>query len=293
MIASMRIAFLGLGLIGGSVARAVRLRADGAPELVAWSPGGTGPAAAVADGTLDRAATTPEAAVDGADLVVLAAPPRACLDLVESLAVARARGLLASGATVTDVASTKARVTERAAAAGIPFVGGHPMAGRETSGYGAADPALFEGRPWLVTEAVAGGDPAPVERLAGWCGATVVRMAAAEHDELVAAISHLPLVASVALVEAVAGAGPDAAPADWPAARALAAGGWRDMTRLARGDATMGADIAATNAPALARRLRAYRDRIDAWIAALEAPEGPDANALREALADARGRLDA
>lgn len=291
MIAGMRIAFLGLGLIGGSVARAVRLHAGGAAELVAWTPGGTGPAAALAAGVLDGAAGTVEAALDGADLVVLAAPPRACLDLLDR--VGGARALLAPNATVTDVASTKARLTERAAAAGVPYVGGHPMAGRETSGYGAAEPSLFEGRPWIVTEPVAGGDPAVVERLAAWCRADVIRVTAAEHDELVAAISHLPLVASAALVEAVAGTGPGGVPADWPAARVLAAGGWRDMTRLARGDATMGADIAATNAAALARRLRAYRTRLDAWIEALEAPGGPDVDALRVALANARDRLDA
>jgi prephenate dehydrogenase len=290
MIADMRIAFLGRGLIGGSIARAVRLHAGGEAELVAWTPGGAGPAAALAEGVLDGAAATLEGAIDGADLVVLAAPPRACLDLLDR--VAGARALLSPKATVTDVASTKVRLTERAAAAGMPYVGGHPMAGRETSGYGATDPSLFEGRHWVVTEPVAGGDPAVVQHLAAWCGASVVRLTAAEHDELVAAISHLPLVVSAALVEAVAGAGPGVAPADWPAARALAAGGWRDMTRLARGDATMGADIAATNAAALARRLRAYRGRLDAWIEALEAPDGPDVDALRAAFAHARDRLE-
>jgi prephenate dehydrogenase len=88
-------------------------------------------------------------------------------------------------------------------------------------------------------------------------------MTAHDHDAAVAAISHLPLVVSVALVEAMT------AQSDWPAARDLAAGGWAGMTRLARGDATMGAGILATNAVATAARLRALRTVIDDWLALL------------------------
>ncbi|HET7828813.1 MAG TPA: prephenate dehydrogenase/arogenate dehydrogenase family protein [Candidatus Limnocylindrales bacterium] len=234
----MRIAFLGLGLIGGSVARA--LRAPGSPaayadaELVAWTPSGDGPRAARADGVLDRIANDPETAIDGADLVVLAGPPRACIDLVGRLG-GPWRASLGAVATVTDVASTKAAITAAAERAGIPFVGGHPMAGREVTGFAAADAALFRDRPWVVTESVRGGDSAAVRSLAVACGARPVELDAARHDRLVAAISHLPLLASVALVEAVAGTASVPA-ADWPDAAALAAGGWRDTTRIAGGD---------------------------------------------------------
>ena len=89
-----------------------------------------------------------------------------------------------------------------------------------------------------------------------------------------ASISHLPLLASVALVEAVAGTQADPG-GDWPAAAALAATGWRDATRLARGDATMGAEIAASNAEAIAAVMRRLRDRIDEWLDLLEAPRRP------------------
>lgn len=284
----MRIAFLGLGLVGGSVARAVRA-ADPAAELVAWTPAGQGPAAAVAAGVLDGAAPSLAAAADGADLVVLAAPPRACLALLADLAPHRAR--LAPGATVTDVASTKASLHAIAAAAGLPYVGGHPMAGRETSGYGAGDGSLFAGRPWVVGPPVGGGDPAAVRALAVACGARPVELEPGLHDRLVAAISHLPLVAAVALVEAVAGDAPGAAP-EWSAASGLAASGWRDTTRLARGDATMGAEILATNAPEVAARLRALRDRLDEWVALLEDPGVPDAAMLRARLESARERLE-
>jgi prephenate dehydrogenase len=288
----MRVAFLGLGLIGGSVARALR-GADPAGRrwtLVAWTPSGGGPRAAREAGVLDDVADSPGAAVQGAGLVVLAAPPLACVDLVAWLGGGAATSL-AQGATVTDVASTKARLTAAARAAGIPFVGGHPMAGRETTGFASADAALFSGRPWVLTEAVGGGDPVPVREVALACGAVPVELGSEEHDRLVASISHVPLLTSVALVEAVAGTGPAPAP-DWEAASRLAATGWRDTTRLARGDATMGAEIAASNAEAIALVLHAYRERIDAWIAMLEAPGGADAVAIRERLAATRDRLE-
>jgi prephenate dehydrogenase len=222
--------------------------------------------------------------------VILAAPPLACVELVRRLGDDM-RGSLGPDVTVTDVASTKAALTVAAAGAGIPFCGGHPMAGRETSGFAAADAGLFRDRPWVVTEAVGGADPAVVRRIALACGARPVEMDAARHDRLVAAISHLPLLASVALVEAVAG--PSGAPEPgWSEAAGLAAGGWRDATRLARGDATMGAEIAASNAAAIAAVLRRYRDRIDEWLALLEAPGGPDPAVLRDRLEDAHDRLE-
>jgi prephenate dehydrogenase len=287
----MRIAFLGLGLIGGSVARALRASpAYAGTELVAWTPSGLGPARALEEGILDGVAAQPADAVRGAAVVILAAPPLACVDLVRRLG-GDLRGSLAPDATVTDVASTKAALTAAAAAAGVPYCGGHPMAGRETSGFGAADGALFRGRPWVVTEAVGGGDPAVVQRIALACGAEPVELDAERHDRLVAAISHVPLLASVALVEAVAGTATEPGPG-WTEAAPLAAGGWRDATRLARGDATMGAEIAASNAEAIATVLRRYRERVDEWIALLEAPGGPDPRVLGDRIAAARDRLE-
>jgi prephenate dehydrogenase len=287
----MRIAILGLGLIGGSVARALReAPAYAGMELVAWTPSGEAPRSALAAGVVDAVAVDPLDAVRGASIVILAAPPLACVSLVRRLG-AQPGAALAPGVTVTDVASTKAALTAAAATAGIPFVGGHPMAGRETSGFEAADAGLFRGRPWVITEAVGGGDPGAVRSLALACGALPVDLDAAAHDRLVASISHLPLLVSVALVEAVAGTAADPV-ADWPAAAALAASGWRDVSRLARGDATMGAEIAASNAEAIAVVMRRLRDRIDEWIDLVDAPEGPDADVMRERLAAAKARLE-
>ena len=283
-----RIAFLGLGLIGGSIALALR-RAGSTARISAWTPAGRGPAEAAAAGVIDEAAATPEAAVDGAGLVVLAGPPLAILDTLERLA-RRLRAALNPGVVITDVASTKVRIVERAGALGLPFVGGHPMAGRETSGFGAASADLFDGRPWVV---IGEGEDAPPDRrlvmdLARACGATAVTLPAAEHDAAVAAVSHLPLVLSAALVESVAaGDGPG-----WRSGRGLAASGWRDMSRLARGDAEMGAGILATNAGPVREGLLAVRDVLDQWILQLDG-DAPDAGPLRDRLERARLALEA
>jgi prephenate dehydrogenase len=158
------------------------------------------------------------------------------------------------------------------------------MAGREMTGFDAADAGLFLGRAWVITEAVGGGDPEAVRRLALASGARPVPMPAAEHDRAVAAISHLPLVLSAALVEAMA------ARPDWPAAEPLAAGGWSSVTRLARGDVEMGTGIAVTNAAAIAADLRDLRMVLDGWLANLEGDPADEA-AIRARLASARAVL--
>ena len=113
-------------------------------------------------------------------------------------------------------------------------------------------------------------------RLVDACRADRQWLTAEAHDRAVAAISHLPLALAVALVDSVSGAD------DWPVAEGLAAGGWRSATRLAQGDPTMGAGIAATNATELARRLRSIRTQLDDWLVDLEAtPDDLTATANR------------
>jgi prephenate dehydrogenase len=228
-----------------------------------------------------EAAATAGEAIRGADLIVLAAPPQDCLDLLVALAGPLAADV-AADAVITDVASTKALIVERAAQIGLRFVGGHPMAGRETPGYGNADPALFQNRPWIIVPA-AGADAAAIgriEALAQACGARPLRMGATDHDVAVALISHAPLVVSAALIEAAAGR------PEWPLAASIAASGWVGMTRLAKGEPEMGAGILATNRIATANALRAFGGVIDAWIALLE--RGGDAAELRARLESAR-----
>jgi prephenate dehydrogenase len=290
----MQIGFVGFGLIGGSIARAVRANEGSAGwTLSAWSPSGAGPSAAAADGAIDRAEQAPEGVLAGADLVVLAGPATACLAALDHLA-GRWRDHLAPSTVITDVASTKGAIVERADAAGLRFVGGHPMAGIEASGYPASRADLFRDRPWVIVpgRVARPRDIEVVTELATACGARAVPLDASAHDRAVAAISHLPLVLSAALVEAVAGTGSGEVPADWPVAAGLAAGGWRDMTRLARGDPEMGAAIAVTNAAALAGRLRDVRTVLDDWLAALDRPGGADERAIADRLRAVRDRLD-
>jgi prephenate dehydrogenase len=287
----VRVAFLGLGLIGGSIARGLRSSRPGA-TIAAWTPSGAGPAAAADAGVVDAAAPTAGEALKGAAVVVLAAPPSACLELVDALA-GPLRDHVDPAATVTDVASTKAAIVARADAAGLRFVGGHPMAGRELSGFGNADPDLFRDRPWIIVPGhnARPEDRAAVEDLAAACGAHPLSMTAADHDAAVAAISHLPLVVAAALVESVAGGDGPPRPG-WAIAGPLAAGGWRGMTRLARGDVEMGAGIAATSPGPIAAGIRELVAVLDAWLAELERPGGPDEAAIRGRLAAARRRLE-
>lgn len=288
ILAVMQVAFIGFGLIAGSIARAVRSNpATRDWRMAAWSPSGDGPRQAVEDGVLDVAGASPEAVLPGASLVVLAGPATACLADLDRLA-GPWRALLSPDAVITDVASTKGMLVASADAAGLRYVGGHPMAGRESAGYGSGDADLFVDRPWVLVAGAHAGDAdvARVAALAGACRARVVAMDASVHDRAVAGISHLPLVVAAALVEVVAGA------SDWPEAVALAAGGWRDTTRVARGDAAMGAAIAVTNAPALAARLRDLRIVLDGWLVDLERSGGPDETAIAARLHAARSVLE-
>lgn len=277
ILSGVDLALLGLGQIGGSIARAA-LASGAVGRVVAWTPSGRGPAAAGEHGI--EATPSAAEAVAAADLVVLAAPPLACLALLEELA-GPLHDALRVDAVITDVASTKAAIVSRARELRLRFVGGHPMAGREASGYEAADPELARDRPWIVVPADDGdGDAiARVEALATACGAHPVRMTAADHDAATALISHAPLVLSAALVEAAVGR------PEWPVAKSIAAGGWAGMTRLARGDAAMGAGILATNAAPTAAALRAIREVIEEWIDLLDAAPGGETIAHRLARA--------
>lgn len=287
----VKVALLGFGLIGGSIAYALRRN----PEdwtISAWSPSGSGPAVARAEELIDEASDNPGRAIHEADLVVIAAPPLAALDLVDELAGPLAEHM-APGAVVTDVVSTKGAIVARAEAAGLRFVGGHPMAGREIGGFDAARAEMFSGRPWVVVPASTAreGDQERVEELATACGGLPVTLSAADHDTAVAAISHLPLVVAAALVEAAAGGEGAAAQPDWPVASMLASSGWEGATRLARGDVAMGTGIATTNAAAIAARLRDLRAVLDAWLVYLDGPDGPDAERIEARLRAARELL--
>jgi prephenate dehydrogenase len=145
---------------------------------------------------------------------------------------------------VTDVCSTKVRVMEWAAEAGVDLVGGHPLCGREASGPEAADATIFEDAPWVLTR-----PSAEVEELVRAVGARPVFMEPEQHDRVVAAVSHAAFVLSAAYMLAVA------SDPEWEIAAGLAASGFRDMTRLAAGSTEMYAGILETNAANIASSL--------------------------------------
>ena len=183
---------------------------------------------------LDReivsSANTDLTVVELADIVFVAAPINALRNVFARLAP------VAEGRLVTDMTSTKADVEEWAAAEGLDLVGGHPMAGKEVSGIDHADASLFEGAPWVLTR-----DEPRIAELVETVGAHPVVIDAITHDRLVAGVSHAAFLLSVGYVLGVARA------RDWAEASRLAAGGFRDMSRLAEGEPDMYAGVVRTN----------------------------------------------
>ncbi len=258
----MRLAILGLGLIGGSLGLALRA-AQPTLEIVGWDRDWASCGLALERGAITLAAVTPAEAVATADLVVLATPIGVVRELLAAIAPA-----VRAGAVVTDVASTKAQVIAWAAEAGVPFVGGHPMAGSEKTGMTHARVNLFRGATWCVTPDGASppGGAETVEEVARLVGARPLRLEPAEHDAYVAAISHLPFATAAALV-ALTTADPR-----WPSMAELAATGYRDVTRLASGSPTMYRDISTTNAGAIAPLLRGLAARLTTLADELDDP---------------------
>ncbi len=246
-----RVAILGLGLMGASLGMA--LRAVGVARVVTGYDAGPGAAERARErGAVDIACADVSQAVAGADLIVLAAPIRAAPDLFTAIAP-----YLMSRALITDLCSVKAHLVscaERILPDPSHFVGGHPMTGSERSGVEAARADLYDGCIWPLTPH-ANTAPEAIARLSwmiGRLGATHLLLDPAEHDAAVALISHLPRIAASGLVQAAAQS------ASWPVARELAAGGFRDTTRVASGDPAMMLDICGANSAALFTSLDAY-----------------------------------
>ncbi|HET9918197.1 MAG TPA: prephenate dehydrogenase/arogenate dehydrogenase family protein [Ktedonobacteraceae bacterium] len=259
-----RVAIIGLGLIGGSIGLALH-KAKGAREISGYDLGKGICDRARKIGAVDQPYASIADAVRGAELIILATPVGAMRTLLQDIAPH-----VSPGAVVTDVASTKVQViswAEEFLPTSVSFIGGHPMTGKELSGVEAADASLFLNRIYCLTPTARTRSVAisKVSSLVELLGARVRFLEPAEHDGQVASVSHLPFVASIALMETVSN-GPA-----WGDASLLAAGGFRDMTRLAAGNPEMYRDICLTNSEALTYWLDAYmaclarlRDRIAA-----------------------------
>jgi len=273
------LAVIGVGLVGGSFASALR-RAGVASSVVGFDRDPEALEKATALGVIDSAADSASAAARGADLVVVAVPVRAIGPVLHDVGLA-----LDANAVVTDVGSTKTEVV--ATARGelrerFPrFVPGHPIAGRESSGVEAALPDLFRGARVVLTPLDETAPDAVELVKACWeaVGAKVTSIAPEEHDRIFAAVSHLPHLLSFALVSEIA--------ARENAAELLgfAAGGFRDFTRIAASSPEMWRDIALQNRAALLAEIDRYGAQLAVFRELIERGEGPG---LQRLMSEAR-----
>ncbi|MBV9356179.1 MAG: prephenate dehydrogenase [Chloroflexi bacterium] len=258
-----RVAILGTGLIGTSVGLAIKA-ARPATRVTGYDASRDNVTRAQRMKGVDRAAHLLDA-VEGAQLVVVATPVGAMETLFEDVGPA-----LAEGTVVMDTGSTKARVMEwaqRSLPASVQFIGGHPMAGKTTTGPDDADANLFRGAVWCVVPPPATGRQAidDVVSLVESFGAVPYFLDGEEHDGLVAAVSHLPYLMAVALIGHLGKEG------SWRETASLAAGGFAYATHLADSDPRMFADVALTNRENITRRLERYIAELETLRAAVAA----------------------
>ena len=250
----MRVAIIGLGLIGGSMGLA--LKAAGV-EVTGYARRSEVASSAVSRGAVDRCGGDLPSAIKGADIIVIATPVLSVKDIFIDIAKHLRKGVI-----VTDVASTKVDVMNWAGKH-LPeaacFVGGHPMAGKETSGIAASDVDLFRGCTYCLVPGgnVKAGSRKKIEDMVKIIGAKPFYIDALDHDALVARVSHLPHLLSVALVEATVN------DPRWSAMAKLASSGYRDATRLASGDPRMSRDICLTNKGPILEALDNYINSIN------------------------------
>ena len=282
------ISIVGLGLMGASLAMALRKRGY-AGRLVAFARKPETRREALARGIVDAAFDDPDPAVQEASLVVLCVPIRACVELAADIAP-----VLRPGALVTDVGSTKGWICRQMAGLLPPgvFVGSHPIAGSEKQGLQAATADLYENALVVVASHpdVPGEAAARVGTLWAAAGARLCRLAPEDHDRLLARTSHLPHMAAAALANAI---GRDRA----GEVGAFCGTGFYDSTRVASGSTEMWNDILMTNAPAVAEELRAFKIEVERVYDDLQAGRFGDvarflerARAARADLLKGRGR---
>jgi prephenate dehydrogenase len=277
-----RVAIVGVGLIGGSLALALR-RAGVVSTIVAVDRDLQALERAAALGVIDQAAESVSEAARGADLVVIALPVRAIGNALHDVGLA-----LEPHAVVTDVGSTKeevVRIAREELRERFPrFVPGHPIAGRESSGVESATADLFRGaRVVLTPEAQTASDALETVRSC-WesAGGRVTVLPAGTHDRIFAAVSHLPHLLSFALVSEIESR------EDAAELFGFAAGGFRDFTRIAASSPEMWRDIALQNKAALLEELDRYEARLAVFRALIEKGDGPGLERLMSEARSAR-----
>jgi prephenate dehydrogenase len=282
----MRLALIGVGLIGGSAALA--FRAAGVVDSVCGYDADANALGRALDlRVLDRAAGSVADAVADAELILLAVPVGAMRQVLAEVGAAAP-----AHAIITDVGSTKASVIDAARIAlGATssfsmrrFVPAHPIAGGELPGVEHASAALFRGKR-LITTPVAETNAQALEQVErAWraAGAEVSRMQPDEHDRIFAAVSHLPHLLSFALVAQIA------SEADGARKLGFAGAGFRDFTRIAASSPTMWRDIALANGAALSAELASYRALLDRLQQAVDSGDGAELGRVFTLASDAR-----
>ncbi|KNZ68347.1 prephenate dehydrogenase [Thermincola ferriacetica] len=259
-----QVTIVGVGLIGGSLGMALRKKGL-AKSVIGVDVREKILDTAVEMEAIDRGIVDLQAGVAEADLVVLATPICTSVRILTEIAP-----FLKKGCVVTDVGSTKNLIVETAARImpeGTVFVGGHPMAGSEQAGVNGADLYLFENAVHILT-VMPGTPEEPVQKLkqtVNSIGARVLEMNPVQHDFLVAGISHLPHIVAAALVNTVG-----RLHKDYPDILGLAAGGFRDTTRIASGHPLMWRDICTTNKEQILEVLKIFKETLNEMEAMID-----------------------
>lgn len=263
-----RMAIIGVGLIGGSLARAIR-QAQACDEVIGCGRNVAHLEKAVSLGVIDRFETDPAEAVRGADMIVVAVPLGAMADMFNRLA-----SHISADATITDVGSAKACVISDArkhlGSCFSAFVPGHPIAGTEKNGVEASFAELYKDHCVILTPVKETDQTAlqNVRALWTYAGAEVVEMDPLHHDEVLAATSHLPHMLAYTLVGTLARLD------ESREVFRYAAGGFRDFTRIASSDPVMWRDICLANGQAILEVLKKYTNDLEGLSRAIERHDG-------------------
>ncbi|MGH2760040.1 MAG: prephenate dehydrogenase/arogenate dehydrogenase family protein [Actinomycetota bacterium] len=279
-----RILLIGTGLIGGSIG--LGLKRSGNVRVRGFDADDNNAEAALEVGAVDEVAPDIRRGVDGADVVVVATPVGEILPTIERVA-----SHVSPATLVTDVGSTKSGIVteaERLLGAEGAFVGGHPMAGTEGEGIRSARPDLFEDALWILTptERTASDAYRRLNALVASLGARTLALDPAEHDRLVALVSHLPYAIATSLM-ALAGEEGD------PRVFQAAAGSFRDVTRTAGTNPRVWRDIFAWNREAVVRELEHFSMRLEDLRAAVELGRWDELDEIIERARAARRRFPA
>jgi prephenate dehydrogenase len=273
----VQVAIIGLGLIGGSIGLALKQKNEPGWKIVGYVRRPEVATTALKLGAIDSAETTLKNTVEEADLVIIATPVLTIRKILSQIV-----GYLPDGCIVTDTASTKFQVMKWAyeiLPTRVNFVGGHPIAGKELYGIEAAEAGLFQECIYCLIPAEQTPPEAvgKVINMVKMLGAEPLLINAQEHDDLVAGISHLPLLLSAALVSATT------KDPSWHKMSRLAASGYRDLTRLASGNPQVNVDICLSNSKAILRWIDKFKQELDRYHELVNAEDKNLQKSLTEA----------